>query len=122
MKPWIPLVLALAAGCAPPSVRKGYDWGGYDEHLHALMRNPSGLEAYGASLRRIIDRNPDGTWVPPGIYAEYGYVLFLAGRKPEAADYFAREKTRWPESAKIMDRMIQSCAPPAEPGPGKEPS
>lgn len=116
MRKWPLLALALALGCAVPATRPGFDWGGYEDNLHRLMRNPGGLEAYGASLLRTIERNPDGARVPPGIYAEYGYVLLLSGRKSEAAAYFTKEKTRWPEATLIMDRMIRACAPPpAEP-------
>ena len=121
MRKWPLLALALALGCAVPATRPGFDWGGYEDHLHRLMGNPGGLEAYGASLRRTIERNPDGTRVPPGIYAEYGYVLLLSGRKADAAEFFKKEKTRWPEATLIMDRMIRACAPPpAE--PSKDPS
>ncbi|BDU72015.1 DUF4810 domain-containing protein [Mesoterricola silvestris] len=117
MRAWPPLVLALALGCAAPATCPGLDWGGYEDSLRRLVANPGGLEAYGASLRRILDRNPDGTRVPPGLYAEYGYVLFLSGRKEEAAGFFTKEKTRWPEASLLMDRMIRACAPPP-----KEPS
>jgi hypothetical protein len=111
MKIWIPLLIAAAVGCAPPSSRSSYDWKGYDDNLYALMKNPNGMEAYGINLKKQIDRSPDGKRLAPGICAEYGYVLLVAGRKAEAVDYFNREKVRWPESTTIMDRMIANCAP-----------
>jgi len=117
MKAWIPLLLVAGIACVPPAPRGLYDWGGYDTSLYALMKDPNKQEAFGEALRKEIERNPDGRRVPPGVYAEYGYILFVAGRKDDAARYFALEKTRWPESARIMDRMLANCAapPPAQP-------
>jgi len=109
MKYWIPLVLALGLGCAAPKAR--YDWEGYDDHLYALMKDPGGLEAYGKALKKQVDRHPDNKRLPPGIHAEYGYVLYTTGHKPEAVAQFTREKALWPESAQIMNRMIENCAP-----------
>jgi hypothetical protein len=117
MKSWMALPLIAGVACAPPSPRSLYDWAGYDTSLYKLMKSPADIDAYGLALKKAIDRNPDGRRVAPGIYAEYGYVLFATGHKPEAADFFAKEKTRWPESARIMDRMIANCAPPPPPPP-----
>ena len=123
MKPGRLLALALAPGlalglaCAPPTARLAYDWGSQEGALQALMKHPGGLPAYGATLKRQLERNPDGQRVPPGLYAEYGTFLWAEGHPAEAAEWFAKEKARWPEAAKFMDRMIAACAPPA-PGPG----
>ncbi len=111
MKCWIPLILVLGLGCAAPQAR--YDWGGYDDHLYALMKSPGSLEDYGIALKKQMDRHPDDKRMPPGLHAEYGYVLFVTGHKPEAVAHFTREKALWPESALIMDRMIVNCAPKA---------
>jgi hypothetical protein len=103
--------LAAALGCMAPDARGAYDWGGYDRHLHALMKHPGELDKYGAALKARLDQDPDGRRVPPGLNAEYGYVLMASGRRAEAAECFTREKTRWPESTQLMDRMIAACAP-----------
>ena len=118
MKEWIPiLLLAAGLGCVPPN-HTLYDWGGYDANLHALMKDPTALEAYGLCLKHQIEGCKDDTRVPPGIYAEYGYVLYATGHRPESLEFFRREKARWPESARIMDRMIANCAQPQPPAAG----
>ena len=51
--------------------------------------------------------------MPPGIYAEYGYLLLQQGKSNEAIDLFKREETHWPESKIFMDRMIKVTSVPA---------
>jgi hypothetical protein len=46
--------------------------------------------------------------VPPGSYAEYGYVLLLQGKRDEAMAYFEREKRAWPESTRLMDILLNT--------------
>lgn len=123
MRRLVPLAILLALGCAGP--RTTYDWGRHDDRLYALMKDPGKLEAYGLSLREVIDRHPDGKGIPPGVCGEYGYLLLVSGKAGDAERYFVLEKTYWPESARIMDRMIGNChpkapesaAPPAVPAP-----
>jgi len=110
MKKWtILMAVLLATGCSTPKTT--YDWGRHDQDLFNLMKDPGKLEAYGLSLRQIIDSHPDGKRLPPGICAEYGYILISAGRLGEALPYFELEKKFWPESTHIMDRMIANCHP-----------
>ena len=119
MKTWMILVAMLVAtGCSTPQTT--YDWGSRDKDQLALMKDPAKLEAYGLSLRKLIESHPDGRRLPPGICAEYGYVLLVAGEPGQAQPYFELEKKYWPESSHLMDRMIANCRPksssaPAEP-------
>lgn len=71
------------------------------------------------TLRELIDRHPDGQRLPPGICAEYGYVLLAVGRPGEAQPYFEMEKRFWPEATRLMDRMIGTCRPKPAPAPEK---
>ena len=106
--PLIPL-LAVTACVAPPK----YNWGNYSIALVTMDNNAAATPAYTQSLEKIIN-NPDGK-VPPGIYAEYGYMLQTQNEPKAAAAMYAREKAAWPESAPLMDKMILSLqnAPPA---------
>ena len=44
---------------------------------------------------------------PPGLLAEYGYVLYKRGEAKSAIEYFEREVTEWPESEALMKRIIE---------------
>lgn len=100
--------LALAA-CAQPTPPK-YDWGHYSQGLVAMDADPSTAGAYEAILVKIIN-NPNGK-VPPGIYAEYGYMLQKQGDTKGAIAMYAREKSAWPESGFFMDKLIATLQTP----------
>ena len=95
------------AGCARPPQQ--YAWGDYS---HALYQNYSGdhnTNTLAVKLAAIIaDGEPSGK-VPPGIYAEYGYLMLSAGKSREACSYFEKEKALYSESAFFMDRMIAAA-------------
>jgi len=46
--------------------------------------------------------------IPPGISTEYGFGLYKIGKHQEAIHYFEKEKSLWPDSAPLMDRMISN--------------
>ena len=45
--------------------------------------------------------------VPPGMYANLGYLYLKSGNAKEALANFEREKATYPESAHFMDRVIR---------------
>jgi hypothetical protein len=98
----------LAQGCASGTK---YAWGDYHSTLYAHYRNPQNLEAHLERIETIVRKaeseSPDR--VPPGMYAEYGYALYEAGRIEEAIVHFETEKARWPESSVLMEKMIRNA-------------
>jgi hypothetical protein len=68
--------------------------------------DPAATATYVQSLQKIVN-DPAGK-VPPGIYAEYGYMLQQENDNKGAAAMYAREKQAWPESNYLMDKMILS--------------
>ena len=92
--------------CAP---RAMYYWGNYENKLYKYYKNPAEVEKMAESLAKIIERGEVDGRVPPGIYAEYGYLLLITGNSGEAITYFEKEKLRWPESSMLMDKMIASA-------------
>jgi hypothetical protein len=121
----IAAVVALAAGAGGCATGKTtYAWGNYDESLYAQYKSPGKHQAYVATLKQIIlATQRDGTKIPPGIYAEYGYALYEEGNAAEAVAYYQREIDAWPESRVFMEKMIvvaqrqQKPGPPAGPPP-----
>ena len=96
----------LLPGCGTPLK---YQWGGYENSLYNHYKNPADQEQFATSLAAIIAKGEGTGTVPPGIYAEYGYVLYSVGRNTEAISYFEKEKKTWPESTLLMDKMIASA-------------
>ena len=106
--------LVILAGCNKPV--QTYAWGNYEGSLYGLMKDPTSLDKYGRALQTQIQDGEASSKVPPGIYAEYGYFLSVTNQPGEAIKYFGKEKQRWPESARLMDKMILNCqAPKAQP-------
>lgn len=44
--------------------------------------------------------------VPPGVNAEYGFLLYKAGKKEEGLALLKAEKDAYPESEKFISRII----------------
>lgn len=100
------LLLTLFVGCAPKTM---YSWGNYDNALYDYYKNPTELEEFRMDLDKIISRAEIRGNVPPGLYAEYGYVLFEQKNYRQAIMFFEKEKTLWPESVVIIDKMIENA-------------
>jgi hypothetical protein len=95
--------MAALSGCGPTGL---YHWGNYEQALYDYTKQPGEIDAYVASLGAIIDTGEQSNNVPPGLYAEYGYALMVAGRGDEAMTYFEKERDKWPEAEKMMGLII----------------
>jgi hypothetical protein len=107
-----PILVWSLAGCVTNHQR--YDWGSYDPSLYAYYKDPTKEAALAESLAAVISTaDSNHALVPPGIYAEYGYLQLQEGKNLAAAELFKQEEAHWPESKIFMDRMIKvaSAAP-----------
>lgn len=95
-------VSLLMSGCA----QSRYAWNGYDDKLYNYYKTPAEADRFMEGLYEVIQDGEASNRVPPGIYAEYGYLLYERGRYPEAVVWFRKERDKWPESRQLMDRMI----------------
>lgn len=110
----LPLILAA---CATPQTL--YDWGDYQRVSLLETRGSLSDQAYADALLKIITNAEPAGKVPPGLYAEYGFALLELGNRAAAAEWFAKERSKWPESTVFMDRLIAvaagNSAPPQAP-------
>ncbi len=105
------LSLGLAfIGCAPKQM---YYWGDYSDTLYKLEKEQSeeALLSHMKSLEKIIEISQEkNARVPPGVYAELGYLYMKNPKKAkEGIKFFEEEKKLYPESTVLMDRLIQSA-------------
>ena len=98
------LFLLLLAGCTTDK----YAWNNYDDKLYAYYKNPHEVEQFAAHLKETIALGEKTNNLPPGIYAEYGYLLYEMQNFSEAIVYFDKERARFPESQFLMARMIDN--------------
>ena len=97
------------SGCGS---RKMYYFGDYSKTLYAYEKNQNeeSLVKHKQELERIISESEAKNMpVPPGIYAELGYINLRANKSKEAVRLFQNESRIYPESKHLMDRLIQSA-------------
>jgi hypothetical protein len=101
----------VLSGCA---TNKGlYDWGGYDAMLYGSYKDPTTVAANMQKLEAHIHGLELGKQkVPPGLYADLGTLELQAGDKEKAQANFRKEREVWPESASLMDALINNGAMP----------
>ena len=98
--------LTLLTGCAAPKL---YSWGSYEPMVYAMYATPDKATADIQIIKLEEDiqkaRSKDQK-LPPGFYAHLGYLYFQQGNAELAKRAFETEKSAFPESAVLMDRMI----------------
>jgi len=113
-KPLIRLFLAFLcifsiANCAPKQI---YRFGNYSQTLYQLEKNQNeeSLLKHKQVLETIISESGERNLpVPPGIYAELGYINLKTNDSKKAISMFQAEYKLYPESKLLMDRLIQSA-------------
>nr|WP_314543016.1 DUF4810 domain-containing protein [uncultured Massilia sp.] len=105
------LMLALAlSGCATKGL---YDWGGYSSTLYNTYKDPTAAAAGIQQLETHIGKLEQGKQkVPPGLYADLGMLQLQAGDKEHAQANFRKERDLWPESAGLMNALINNGTMP----------
>lgn len=113
------LVLSTAA-CAPKPL---YYWGTYEDSLQASYVTHDRAQALAALESTLAAAQQAGGRVPPGLYAEYGFLLYQGGQHERAISFFQQEAVLYPESKPLMDKLTakvraQDAAKPAPPPGG----
>ena len=109
MKPGPTRLAAVAAvllsACATAQ-RPLYYWGDYEESLYARYNEHDPAEAQ-AQLQEVIETAEGGEGkVPPGVYADYGFLLYQRGDPGSAVLYFQKEAAAFPEAEPLMSKLI----------------
>lgn len=95
-------------GCAPQAM---YYYGNYSQTLYSFKKtmNEKTLTRHTQELEKIIKESKKRNLpVPPGIYAELGYIHYKAKKTKDAAALFQKESALYPESRVFMDRLIKN--------------
>lgn len=98
--------LVVSCGSNP----KLYSWYNYQTDYYHYVKNndKESLEDLLKTYDKIIAKQSETRGiVPPGIYADYGYLLLEAGKKSEAAEMFAKELELYPESETFISSLIK---------------
>ena len=106
--------LCAAAACAP---QPRFEWGNYELALYRYHKQPAEREDYRAALRAAIERGRADDRVAPGLYAELGYLSLEDGDAATAITLFQQEMSLFPESAPLMNRIVETLRSPAPAAP-----
>jgi hypothetical protein len=117
------LVMFGLSACGPPKTL--YDWNGYNRELLAYYKSPAEQAKFAEKLFEDIEKAELTDTVPPGLYAEYGYIVMQMGETQTAIVYFTKERDRWPEARYLMDSVIKRLgggSPATDPASTEEPA
>jgi len=100
--------LCLLASC---TVQKPlYSWAKYDKASYNFLKNSDdeSTQALIDNFKDIIE-NQTGTRnvPPPGIYADYAFVLLQIGKTDEGKELLIKEVELYPESKIFIDRILK---------------
>ena len=95
-------------GCAPKKLL--YSWSNYDSTSYTYLKkgDEKSVENLLKSYQQIIEKQ-DGTRkkVPPGIYADYGFILIQTGKIEEGKAMLKKEISLYPESKVFIERILK---------------
>ncbi len=103
-------IVVLALASCSTTTKSLYSWYDYEDATYEYNKRQTEelqvklLEQY----KKLTDkqRGTRGV-VPPGLYAEYGYLLYKTGKKDEGLKFLKQEITAYPESEKYISRIIK---------------
>lgn len=108
----LPFLLSLPLLCSCGSGAKAmYKWHGYDDAAYDYSHGKT--EENTAQMLKVYEKllsNQRGTTrkvAPPGIHAEYGYLLINQGKLEEGIKYLEKEIELYPESSVFIGKIIK---------------
>lgn len=98
--------LLVLGGCTSTSQ---YKWGNYEDNMFDYYHEPGRKDKVVSDHLRMVANPPsNGQKLAPGMYAEAGTFYLEMGDLQKAIEYYQYEKEAWPESATLMDALIQN--------------
>lgn len=101
------IIILLMSSC---SMRPAmYYWSKYNTAAFNYVANPNtkNAKALTDEYAKLIKKQVGSRHaVPPGVYADYGYLLIKSGRVTEGKEMMQKEITLYPESKPFIERAI----------------
>ncbi len=98
------MLAAGLIGCATPTI---YHWGNFESGLYDRYVNEDHAQADVYLFETVHAAEQRNLRVPPGAYADYGFLLFQRGDYEGAKAYFEKERQLFPESSALMTQLIE---------------
>lgn len=102
---YLSFIVAISmTACSAPSI---YHWGRFEDGLHNRYVGENHAQADTYLFETITEAEQKNLRVPPGAYADYGFLLFKRGDHEGAIRYLEKEKFAFPESSALMTKLIE---------------
>ncbi|MCX6258451.1 MAG: DUF4810 domain-containing protein [Bacteroidia bacterium] len=101
-------VILLLASCT--SQKPLYYWGDYEIKSYNYLKNSDekSTQELIDSYQKIIEKQGGSREVvPPGVYADYGFLLLQANKTVEGKAMLQKEISLYPESKVFIDRILK---------------
>jgi hypothetical protein len=104
------LICSILAACETTSSSSLYYWGDYEQLLYDMYNKPGSAEPemqidqLSADIQKAQD---SGERIAPGVHAHLGLMYASIGNMAAAEAAFNNEKLLFPESAVLLDGMLQ---------------
>ena len=101
-------VIGLLSSCS--STKSLYSWYDYEDATYNYNKKRTDelkVKMMDQYLKLIQKQKGSRKVVPPGLYAEYGYALYMGGKKEEGLNYLKQEIKLYPESESYISRIIK---------------
>lgn len=102
--------VALLASCGTSAPKALYSWYDYEDATYNYSKKQTDelkLKMTEQYLKLIKNQKGTRKVVPPGLYAEYGYILYMGGKKDEGLSFLKQEIQLYPESETYISRIIK---------------
>ena len=102
------VVSLLVISCSPTKTL--YYWGTYDISSYNYLKNndEKSMQELISNYQSITgSQNSIRQVAPPGIYADYGFILLKNGKTEEGNSMLEKEISLYPESKIFIDRIIK---------------
>jgi len=110
MKKIIYISISVFLLCSCTTQKKLYSWNKYQSTSYNYLKNndDKSTEELMKTYKLIIEKQT-GTRgvVPPGIYADYGFLLLKANKTSEGKEMLQKEIELYPESKIFIDKILK---------------
>jgi hypothetical protein len=101
------IAILCLISCAPKTL---YSWNNYDDTSYKYLKynDEKSIEQLVKTYQKLIEKQ-EGTrkTVPPGIYADYGFILLQANKTEEGKAMLEKEISLYPESKVFIERIFK---------------
>ncbi|MDH3354572.1 MAG: DUF4810 domain-containing protein [Chromatiales bacterium] len=105
----IAITLTILSGCGTNVSKSKLYWGSYSNTLYKTRTDPGAetTQLHLKELESIVNKSKEmGLRVPPGIYAEIGFIHMSKNEAKKASVFFELESKEYPESKKFISTLM----------------